>query len=133
VTYLLDTNTCIDYLKGVFPAVRRHVLALRPAEIGIPAIVRAELLYGAYKSERLEKNLLALRQFLQPFSLAGFGAAEADHYADIRTKLGRVGTPIGPNDLVIAATARAHKCTLVTHNTSEFGRVPGLAVEDWTV
>ena len=132
MTYLLDTNTCIDYLKGVSPAVRRHVLAMRPTEIGVPALVKAELLYGAYKSDRLEENLRVLRQFLQPFSLVGFGSIEADHYADIRAGLERLGTPIGPNDLVISATARACECTLVTHNTSEFGRVPGLAVEDWT-
>ena len=133
MTYLLDTNACIYYLTGSFPALRRHILARRPTEIGIPAIVRAELLYGAYKSERREKNVRVLRQFLQPISLVGFGSAEADHYADIRAVLEREGTPIGPNDLVIAATARACECTLVTHNTSEFGRVPDLAVEDWTV
>lgn len=132
MTYLLDTNTCIYYLKGSFPAVRRHILALRPIEIGIPSLVRAELLYGAYRSRRQDENVRVLRQFIQPFSLVGFGTAEADHYAGIRSALEDAGTPIGPNDLIIAATARANECTLVTHNIREFGRVPGLKIEDWT-
>ncbi len=95
-------------------------------------MVKAELLYDALKSEQKTKNLDVLQQFLQPINIVGFGDTEAEHYADIRTCIEQAGTPIGPNDLIIAATVRSNQGTLVTHNIKEFQRVPGLKLCDWT-
>ena len=72
-----------------------------------------------------------MEAFLAPFDLLPFDRAAAGHYADIRHRLESLGQPIGPNDLVIAATARSRNLTLITHNRREFARVPGLATEDW--
>ena len=132
MTYLLDSNICIYFLKGSFPFLRQRLLSHRPAEIAIPSLVKAELLYGAYKSERSTQNEQAVTQFLLPYSVLPFGDLEVIHYAQIRATLESAGTPIGPNDMIIAAIARANEGVLVTHNTSEFGRVPDLNVEDWT-
>ena len=131
--FYLDTNTCIYFLNGTHPAVRQHLLACRPAEIIIPAIVKAELLYGALRSQRRDENLETVHQFLQPFSVVEFGDAESIHYAEIRRELERHGRPIGPNDLIIASVARANGATLVTHNMTGFQRVPQLSVVDWTM
>lgn len=129
--FCLDTNTCIDAMKGTWPGMaerfRRHV----PEDIGVPAMVRAELLLGALKSRNPERTSELVDAFLAPFEFLPFDRAAAGHYADIRFHLEARGTPIGPNDLVIAATARSRNLTLVTHNLREFTRVPGLASEDW--
>jgi tRNA(fMet)-specific endonuclease VapC len=132
VTYCLDTNTCIYYLTGRKPAVKERLLAHSPGEILIPAIVEAELLYGAERSRRRDYNTSAVREFLLPFSTAAFGSAAAQVYARMRADLERIGLPIGPNDLIIAAIAIATETTLVTHNVAEFSRVGELSLEDWT-
>lgn len=129
--YFLDTNSCIYFLNGQYPELRQRLLSHRPAEIAVPAIVKAELLYGANKSARVEQNTSVVLQFLQPFAVVGFGDAEADYYAQLRADLERVGTPIGPNDMIIASVVLANEGVLVTHNVGEFSRVPELVVEDW--
>ena len=129
--FFLDTNTCIYFIKGVYPSVRDQLLSYRPAEIRIPAPVRAELLYGARRSNQRGENERRIAAFLHPFATVSFDATAADHYADIRAKVEAQGTPIGPNDLIIAAIVRAHEGTLVTHNTREFSRVSGLSIVDW--
>jgi tRNA(fMet)-specific endonuclease VapC len=104
---------------------------LDPAEVAMSAIVKAELTYGARKSSHVAANLRLVDAFLEPFALLPFDGRAADVYGSIRADLEREGRPIGPNDLLIAATALAHSLTLVTHNVSEFNRVPGLSVVDW--
>ena len=84
------------------------------------------------RSERPRENLEAVERFLAPFLRLSFGSDAAEHYAEIRIALERLGTPIGPNDLVIAATVRAAGAILVTNNLREFQRVPGLECENWT-
>lgn len=133
MTYFLDTNICIYFLKGLYPVLRNQLLAHRPAEIAIPAIVKAELLYRVYKSQKRQENEQAIVRFLLPFAVADFGDAEAKEYACIRATLEQAGTPIGPNDMIIAATVRANDGVLVSHNISEFSRVSDLVTEDWTV
>lgn len=129
--FCLDTITCIDAMKGVWPGMaerfRRHV----PEDIGVPAMVRAELLLGALKSRNPARTTEFVEAFLAPYELLSFDRTAATHYADIRRCLESCGQRIGPNDLVIAATARSRNLTLVTHNVGEFARVPGLATEDW--
>lgn len=131
--YCLDTNICIYALKGLFPEIARRLSDLRPDHVKIPAMVRAELLFGAAKSAHARKVRSTVEAFLMPFEVLPFETRSANSYAGIRADLEASGTPIGPNDLVIAATVLGHGATLVTHNISEFSRVPDLAYEDWTL
>ncbi len=129
----LDTNIVVMSLrKNASPCVIKHFRQLEPAMIVVPEIVRAELLHGCLKSERPEEHLAAVSRFLAPYQYLPFDTQAAEHYADIRAHLERCGKLIGPNDLFIAATARAAKAILVTNNLKEFQRVPGLQCEDWT-
>lgn len=129
--YLLDANACIHLLNGTSPAVAAELARCAPSQIRISSVVTAELLYGARNSSRVAENLRAVASFLTPFVSIPFDDACADSYALIRAELRRRGELIGANDMFIAATALTHELTLVTHNTREFGRVPGLVMEDW--
>lgn len=133
MTYLLDSNACIQLLNG-----RHHSLINRfhqhdPQETVLCSMVKAELLRGALRSKRIELNLQRLETFFAPLKSLPFDDAAAAHYARIGADLYGRGTPIGPNDLIIAATALAHNATLITRNTGEFSRVAGLLIEDWEV
>jgi tRNA(fMet)-specific endonuclease VapC len=129
--YLLDTNACIRILNGRSESLVTQLRRRTPSEIFLCSVVKAELIYGAFRSARAAENLRLLRRFFEPFDSLPFDDACAETYGRIRTDLERAGTPIGPNDLVIAATAVAHKLTLVTANTREFERVIGLSLENW--
>jgi tRNA(fMet)-specific endonuclease VapC len=131
VKFLLDTNVCIKILNGSSETVVARMRNHDPAEITLSAVVRAELVYGARKSRHVAANLRLIEAFCEPFACFPFDDRAADVYGGIRTDLERLGQPIGPNDLMIASTALAHSLTLVTHNLSEFTRVPSLRIEDW--
>ncbi len=131
--FLLDTNICIYWLKGTYPNIGLRLCALSPDMVAIPSIVQAELYLGAYKSLSREKTTAIVEAFLTPLTIVPFGPAEARQYARIRSEAEWAGKPIGPNDLLIAATALACGGTLVTHNVREFSRVAGLQIDDWTV
>lgn len=130
--YLLDTNICIFIIRSRPPAVRARFEALQPGEVGISAVTEAELLYGAHKSGRTEHNLAAVLDFSAQMEIVPFDSQVTDGYARLRAHLERLGTPIGPLDLQIAATALAYGLPLVTNDTREFERVPDLRLEDWT-
>jgi tRNA(fMet)-specific endonuclease VapC len=130
---LLDTNTCIHLLNRDGSTVRRQFEARSPNEIAVCSVVKAELLFGAQRSSRVDSNLQRLKRFFSPLKSFAFDDRCAEHYAMIRADLASQGRPIGPNDLMIAATARANDAVLVTNNTGEFSRVAGLSLEDWTV
>lgn len=129
--FLLDTNVCIRILNGSSPSVAARLQTTSPADVRLCAVVKAELVYGARRSGRVDQNLRLLRRFFQPIVSLPFDDRCAEEAAFIRLDLERSGRPVGPNDLLIAATARAHDLVLVTHNTREFGRVAGLRIEDW--
>lgn len=129
--YLLDTNTCIQFLNSRNSAVQRRLAAVSRDDVAICQIVKAELFYGAYRSARREANLALLAKFFIQFVSLPFDDASAETYGRIRAELARAGTPIGPNDLMIAAIALVHNLTLVTHNAGEFSRVQDLRLEDW--
>ena len=129
--FLLDTNVCIAFLNGRDARVRERLLASSPDDIRLCSVVKAELLYGARGSDRVAENLRRLEQFFAPLKSLAFDDAAADWYGTIRAQLRRDGTPIGGNDLLIAAIARATDATLVTRNEGEFRRVPGLRVDVW--
>ena len=129
--YLLDTNACIRFLNRSSEPLVQRLKACAPEDIRLSSVVKAELVYGAHRSARAADNLRLLARFFKPFAAVAFDDRCLDSYGRIRSDLERIGTPIGPNDLLIAATAMAHDLTLVTHNTDEFGRIPGLEIEDW--
>ncbi|MBA1836672.1 PIN domain-containing protein [Corynebacterium sp. zg912] len=128
--YILDTNVWIDALRRSNAEVLAHMRIAPADDIAMSSIVLGELKVGAGKSPSNDRAKV-VKQLEQAYRLVGVGAAEAAHYADIRTTLESAGQPIGPNDLWIAAQARANNCVLVTANTREFSRVPLLQVEDW--
>jgi tRNA(fMet)-specific endonuclease VapC len=129
--YLLDTNTCIRYLNGTSDNVRRRLERAHHQEIVLCSIVNAELVFGAFKSTRRDENLVKIRKFVERFISIPFDDAATPAYGEIRSGLERAGTPIGPNDLLIAAIAVSHDLTLVTNNVGEFARVPKLKWETW--
>lgn len=129
--FFLDTNICIFILKNKYPTLIEHLKLLSPQQVKIASIVKAELLLGAEKSQNPQKTKLLIQQFLSPFEVVGFNDSACEHYSKIRASLEKKGTPIGPNDLILAATVLAHKATLVTRNTKEFSRIKTLACNDW--
>jgi tRNA(fMet)-specific endonuclease VapC len=131
MTYLLDTNVCIRYLTGRSEKVKQRLQQTLPEEIQVCSVVKAELFYGSRRSNNPEKSLQQQKLFLEQFKSLPFDDDAAMAYGRIRAELAKAGTPIGPNDLMIAAIALANNLTLVTHNVSEFGRITDLKIEDW--
>lgn len=131
--YFLDTNTCIYFLNGKYPAIRDRMLMIPPRQIKIPSPVKAELLLGAYKSQTRERTTEKVLAFLKPFEVIPFTDDMTKEYADIRAEQETSGTPIGANDYFIAAITRNMNGTLITHNTDEFSRVNRLQLEDWAI
>jgi tRNA(fMet)-specific endonuclease VapC len=129
--FLLDTNTCIALLSQRHSGAIARFHNLHPDEIALCSIVKSELLYGARHSQRVQANLQLLAQFFAPLASLPFDDRCAEAAGLIRADLAIQGAPIGPNDLLIAATARAHDAVLVTNNTREFIRVTGLRLDDW--
>ena len=127
---LLDTNIWIAITKGEDGPLAR-LKELRPAQVVTCSIVKAELNFGARKSLHVDRNLEGLRFLLEPFESLPFDDIAAEHYGMLRASLEAAGTPIGSNDLLIAAIALAHDCRLVTRNKREFERAAGLRVEQW--
>jgi len=130
--YYLDTNICSYFLNGKYASVAEHIFSTKPRDIRIPSVVKAELLYGANKSNRREDLLKKIEAFLSNFEIEEFDGNMAYHYAEIRADLDKKGTIIGPNDLIIAATVLQKGGTLVTNNVKEFERVEGLRIVNWT-
>ncbi|HTT82831.1 MAG TPA: type II toxin-antitoxin system VapC family toxin [Rhizomicrobium sp.] len=128
--YMLDTNICIYVIKN-YPAKLHETFNRLAERLSISTVTLAELAYGAEKSARCLENLQAVEQFAARLDVLAFSPKAAAHYGQIRVALERSGKLIGPHDMLIAAHARAEGLTLVTNNTREFNRVPGLAVENW--
>ena len=128
--YLLDTHIVIYVLK------RRPVEVLstfnaNASRMAISSITLAELLHGAEKSSRVSENLAAVEDFCSRLAVLPYGPKAAQHYGVIRAALGKLGQPIGVNDMHIAAHARSEGLVLVTNNMGEFARVPALEAENW--
>ncbi len=129
---VLDSNTISYYFRGD-PQVVPRLQALPPADVGVPAIVEYELRCGLLRlpQQAAVPRLEALAQLLRPMQRLPFDSECAAHAARIRVALEAAGTPIGPHDTLIAATALRHQATLVTRNVREFARVPGLQWLNW--
>ncbi|MBX7259805.1 MAG: type II toxin-antitoxin system VapC family toxin [Candidatus Hydrogenedentes bacterium] len=129
--YLLDTNACIRILNNSSRVLVTRLQSEDSSVIRLCSIVKAELLYGARHSDRSTENLAILGRFFAAFISLPFDDRCAEFASIIRSTLATRGRPIGPNDILIAATAMAHNLTLVTHNSREFSRVDGLQIDDW--
>lgn len=128
--YLLDTNLCIRVLRDRPPGLRER-FNLNADALCISTVVLTELLHGAAKSARPEHNRQEVERFAAKLEVLPFDAAAADHAADVRATLERLGQPIGGYDVLIAGHARSRGLIVVTGNLSEFRRVEGLRCEDW--
>lgn len=131
--YLLDTNICI-FIKNKKPitVLKKLEQVIKKRErIYLSSISVAELQYGVYNSQSIEKNRISLVEFLAPFEILDFDDTDAEIFGKIRAELKRHGKIIGPYDMLIAAQARSRGLILVTNNVDEFNRIEELKVEDW--
>ena len=129
--YLLDTNICIYVAKQKPRSVLARLQQLKPGDVGMSIITHLELVYGAWKSQHREANLLRIQELERVIPVLPLDAGAGRHYGQVRAELERKGSPIGAYDLLIAAHALTLGLTLVTNNAREFRRVPQLIVENW--
>ena len=128
---LLDINICIYLIKQKSPGILQKFRQYQPGDIGVSTITVAELQFGVQNSQYKTRNAQALEQFLLPLAIADFDWAATIAYGQLRAALEQAGQPIGSLDMLIAAHALSLDVTLVTNNTREFARVPGLSLENW--
>ncbi len=128
--YLLDTNIVIYTMKNRPQQVRRHFKD-HHGRMGISAVTVGELVFGAEHSQQVERNLADIEALAARLEVLPFDESPAYHFGQICAELYRVGTPIGPYDMMIAGHARACGLTLVTNNVREFERIQGLRIENW--
>ncbi len=128
--YLIDTNICIYYIKGLFN-LNEKFLEVNPDNCFISEITLAELMFGVENSEKKEKNQKALDDFLSGVKVIPIFHA-LSHYAKEKARLRKTGTPIDDFDLLIGTSAITHNLVLVTNNTAHFKRIKNIKIEDWT-
>jgi tRNA(fMet)-specific endonuclease VapC len=131
MTYLLDSNVIIEFLRYEPSRLTQRFDQLPDDDAVVSTAVLSELLFGIKRSAKPEVNRHALEAILKRLLVLSYDAEAAEHYAEIRFHLEKQGTPIGPMDTLIVAHARSLGLTLVTNNRREFERVPGLIVEAW--
>lgn len=132
IGYLLDTNFCIELIRGRSAAALARLRLHAIGSVGLSTITLAELEYGVAKSQDPMRNAIALAHFCAPLEISEFDDEAAGAYGEVRAGLERSGTPIGPLDTLIAAHALVLEAVLITSNQREFNRVRGLRVENWT-
>jgi len=131
MAYLLDTNACVDYLTGRYPGVVARIQRSSPEELFLSSVVVAELRYGADHSARRRANHARIDALIAELEALDFDLRAAAAYGRVRAQLEADGTPIGPNDMLIAAHALSRGLRVVTDNVAEFRRVKGLKVDNW--
>ena len=129
--YLLDSNICIFAMKNTYPALSQKLFRIPPSEIFVSSVTVGELEYGCFKSKWGERTKNIMNLFLAAYTILPFDRDDAAVFGRIRADLAKTGSPIGPYDLQIAAQGISKGLTVVTHNTGEFSRVSGIALEDW--
>ena len=129
--YLLDTNICIFAMKNTYPALSQKLFRISPSEIFVSSVTVGELEYGCFKSKWGERTKNIMNLFLAAYTILPFDRDDAAVFGRIWAELAKTGSPIGPYDLQIAAQGVSKGLTVVTHNTGEFSRVSGIALEDW--
>lgn len=130
MTYLFDTNVCIAAMRG-HDAVRKNMQAHAPHDCAISTVSLYELHSGVERCSQPETERTKVECFIRPLHLLPFDKDAAMNTARIRWALEKLGQQIGPYDLMLAGQALTLDLILVTHNTKEFQRVPGLRLEDW--
>ena len=130
--YMLDTDTCTHIMKRSSQALLNRLQTVPVMEVCMSVITKSELLHGVEVSPRRAQDATALKAFLPHVEVLDLPDEAATHYAQIRADLKTRGEMIGANDLFIAAHARSLEVILVTNNTAQFGRVTGLALENWS-
>lgn len=128
---MLDTNICIAIIKKKPKNILQKLSDYQIGDICISSVTLAELRYGVAKSKYIEKNRVALDEFILPLEVADFDELATHYYGTLRANLEKQGIPIGPLDTMIGAHALSLNVTLVTNNTKEFNRVVGLKLIDW--
>ena len=128
--YLLDTNIAIYTMKNRPQQVKKR-FQTHQGEICISAVTLGELVFGAEHSQQVERNLTDIEALVAQLEVLPLDSKAAYHFGQIRAALYTIGQPIGPYDMLIAGHARASGLILVTNNIHEFGRVPGLLLENW--
>jgi tRNA(fMet)-specific endonuclease VapC len=131
VPYLLDTNVCVDYLTGRYPAVVKRIQRSSPDDLHLSTVVVAELRYGADHSAHRRLNHGRIDVLIAEIDCLDFDLEAAAAYGRVRAALEAAGSPIGPNDMLIGAQALSSELILVTDNMREFRRIRGLKVETW--
>lgn len=129
--YFLDTDTCIHFLRGTHISIKEKIQSIPANKIKIPALVSAELIFGALKSKIPQTNIKKVELFMDPLEITPFDQDCGYVYAALRQDLEKKGKIIGPHDMLIAATVIRNSGILITHNTKEFKRIPNLNVESW--
>lgn len=129
---LLDTNVCVELVRGRSEQILTRLRRRKIGTVGISSITLAELQFGVARSTDPDRNRVALAHLCAPLAVCDFDDRAAAAYGPLRAALASAGTPIGPLDTLIAAHAMALNATLVTNNKREFRRVGGLVVENWT-
>ena len=129
--HLLDTNACVDYLTGRYPKLVARIQSSSPDDLCLSSVVVAELRYGADHSARRRTNHGRIDALLEEIECLDFDLQAAASYGRVRAQLEAAGTPIGPNDMLIAAHALSRGLSVVTDNVAEFKRVKGLKVDNW--
>lgn len=131
--FLLDTNICIYAINGRHPGLTEKLFSVHPGEILISSITVGEMEYGAAKSHWGERTRQIMRAFLANYDTLPFTDQDAALFGTFRAQLESAGITTGILDLMIAAQGVANHLTVVTHNTREFIRIPGIKLEDWTI
>ncbi|QOV64021.1 type II toxin-antitoxin system tRNA(fMet)-specific endonuclease VapC [Kosakonia pseudosacchari] len=129
--FMLDTNICIFTIKNK-PEIVRQAFNQHSGQMCISSVTLMELIYGAEKSAIPDKNLRVVEGFTARLEVLPYGVDAAVHTGQLRAELARAGTPVGPYDAMIGAHARSLGLVLVSNNTREFARIPGLRLQDWT-
>ena len=129
--YLLDTNICIYIIKKKPIEVFEKFKKLELGTLKISSITVAELYFGAYNSQNIEKNIETVKSFLLPFEIINFDDKSSIEYAKIKADLRKKGQIIGELDMQIAGIALSNNLILVTNNEKEFIRVNNLKIENW--
>lgn len=132
MNYLLDTDTCIYWLKG-HQSVRERLLAVGWGQVAICVITVAELYYGAYNSSQLSENLARATLFVQQLPVLPLNNNALIRFGELKAELRRRGQPIADFDLLIASIALAEDYYLVTNNTRHYNRIAGLQLENWAL
>ena len=129
--YLLDSDIAIELLRGRNPKLSERLASVSRAEVSLSAVTVAELLFGAYRSGDSQRSLPLCRKFCSSFQVLPLNNAAAERAAEVRAHLEGKGQRIGAYDVLIAGIALAHGQIVVTRNTREFERVPGLEIQNW--